>query len=240
LASRRKCEELVRQGRITVNQQVVAQLATQVDPDHDQVALDGKVLRIRTQYQYILLHKPKAFMVSKADPQGRPLIMELLPAALQHLFPIGRLDFNTEGALLLTDDGALSNYLLHPRYHVYKTYRCWLEGTPSIADLKKLERGVNIDGEHTLPATVIKILTSPEENYSIVDIKLREGRNRQIRRMMEAVNIRLTRLIRTTFAGVELADLEKGKWRYLTPVEIARLQKMVPDGGLEKTNAGTK
>jgi 23S rRNA pseudouridine2605 synthase len=193
------------------------------------VALDGKILHVRHEYQYILLHKPKAYLVSKADPQGRPMIMELLPAALQHLFPIGRLDFNTEGALLLTDDGALSNFLLHPRYHVYKTYRCWLEGTPAVADLKKLERGVTIDGQRTLPATVIKILNSTEENYSIIDIKLREGRNRQIRYMMEAVNLRLTRLIRTAFAGIELADLEKGKWRHLTTTEVARLKKMIPE-----------
>ena len=229
MASRRKCEELIRQGRITVNRIVVDKLATLVDPDRDQVALDGKALLLRGQFHYILLHKPKGFLVSKADPQGRPLVMGLLPADMQHLFPVGRLDFNTEGALLLTDDGDVSNYLLHPRYHVYKTYRCWLEGTPAVADLKKLERGVTIDGERTLPANVIKILTSTEENYSIVDIKLREGRNRQIRRMMEAVNLRLTRLIRTAFAGIELKDLEKGKWRHLTTAEKERLKKMIPE-----------
>jgi 23S rRNA pseudouridine2605 synthase len=208
---------------------VVDKLATIVDPDRDQVALDGKTLSLRRTYQYVLLHKPKAYLVSKADPQSRPLVMQLLPGNLQHLFPIGRLDFNTEGALLLTDDGALSNVLLHPRYHVYKTYRCWLEGTPSPDALRKLARGVSIDTGRTLPSNVIKIMNSTEENYSIIDIKLREGRNRQIRQMMETVNLKLTRLVRTAFAGVELADLEKGKWRFLTPVEVGRLKKMMPE-----------
>jgi 23S rRNA pseudouridine2605 synthase len=205
----------------------VTQLATQVDPDQDRVTLDGKPLVRHAAFRYVLLHKPMGYVVSRHDPENRPIVMDLVPPELKVLFPVGRLDFNTEGALLLTDDGELANLLLHPRYHVFKTYHCWIAGPVASTVLKRLATGVDLDGQITLPAQARIVESDRAAGQTIVELRIREGRNRQLRRMFDAVGVRCKRLVRTECAGVELKNLARGKWRYLTPDEIQKLKEYV-------------
>jgi 23S rRNA pseudouridine2605 synthase len=166
-------------------------------------------------------------VVSRHDPENRPIVMDLVPPELKVLFPVGRLDFNTEGALLLTDDGELANLLLHPRYHVSKVYRCWIAGPVAPAMLKRLAAGVELDGRPTLPAEARVVSSDRTTGRTIVELRLREGRNRQVRRMWETVGLRCTRLVRTECAGVGLKNLARGKWRFLTTDEVRQLKARV-------------
>ncbi len=229
VASRRRCEDLIAAGRVQVNGQVVRAPGTRVHPGRDHVQVDGEAVRAGEGVT-VLLHKPAGYITSRADPQGRPVVTSLLPAAgLPRLFPVGRLDWDTEGLLLLTNDGELAHALTHPRFGVRKVYHAKLKGHPTPETLAVLTRGVVCDGE-PLKALRVEPLHPTRQNAWIA-VTLEQGRYRQVRRMCEAVGHPVLKLIRVALGPLRLGSLPRGQWRPLTPAELRELQEMVPAAG---------
>ena len=213
LCSRRRAEEWLQAGRVTVDGQV-SRVGDQADPLRQTIRVDGKELPIRKAVRVLLLNKPVGVICSCNDPQGRPTVLDLLPPAHRAgLHPVGRLDADSRGALLLTDLGELTLKLTHPRYSHTKTYRVWVEGVPSEAVLDRWRRGLLLDGRRTRPAQV-RLLRS-RGGRSLLEIELREGRNRQIRRVAEALGHPVLDLQRTAISGLSLGDLAEGCWKWL-------------------------
>ena len=220
IASRRKSEEMIEAGKVKVNGRV-ATLGDKVDPIRDKIVVSGKrVVRTKTK-MYIMLHKPRGFVTTMSDELGRKCVSELVEDAGVRLFPVGRLDRNSEGLLLMTNDGAFSNMLTHPSRHVSKVYRVTVREKVTEDQLIKLTEGIMLDGTKTLPCDVHII--DKGENRTVLNIVLYEGRNRQIRRMCEAVGLTVIRLKRTEIAGVRLGMLPQGKWRELNETEMQHL-----------------
>jgi 23S rRNA pseudouridine2605 synthase len=219
LGSRRVCEELIADGRVTVNGDV-AQLGRRVDPEHDAVALDGVPVVVRDDLVYYLLNKPAGAVSTASDPEGRPTVVDLVPDT-PRVYPVGRLDYDTEGLLLLTNDGELTHLLTHPRFGVVKTYLAEVEGDPSPAAVRALREGIELDDGMTAPARVNVV--QRRGATSAVELGIHEGRNRQVRRMCEAVGHPVVRLVRTRIGPLRDGSLKPGTWRALTPVEIRRL-----------------
>lgn len=219
VASRRVIEEYIAEGRVTVNGDV-AVLGRRVDPDADEVALDGTVVSLRSDAVYYLLNKPAGYVTTTDDPQGRPTVVDLVPDDVR-VHPVGRLDYETEGLLLLTNDGSLTHRLTHPSFGVDKEYLAHVEGRPSRAALRTLREGVELDDGITSPAKV----SSPSE--SVVRIVIHEGRNRQVRRMCDAVGHPVKRLVRTRIGPLADRSLEPGQWRPLTLDELRALDAAV-------------
>jgi 23S rRNA pseudouridine2605 synthase len=215
VASRRRSDELIKAGRVTVNG-APGQLNTVVGKD-DRVEVDGKEVA-RQRLAYVLLHKPQSVVTTASDPQGRPTVVDLVPL-VPRVVPVGRLDVNTTGALLLTNDGPLAHRLAHPRYGVEKTYVAEVEGTPNEAALAALRNGVELEDGPTAPASAR--LLGPGR----VELVLHEGRNHQVKRMLEAVGHPVTRLHRSAYAGLTADDLKPGKWRGLTAREVEQLRR---------------
>ena len=215
VASRRKADELIKAGRVTVNG-VPGQLNTVVGA-HDRVEVDGKEVA-RQRLAYVLLHKPQGVVTTASDPQGRRTVVEIVPLE-PRVVPVGRLDVNTTGALLLTNDGPLAHRLAHPRYGVEKTYVAEVDGTPDEAALAALRRGVELDDGPTAPASAR--LLGPRR----VELVLHEGRNHQVKRMLEAVGYPVMRLHRSRYAGLTADDLQPGSWRELTAREVEQLRR---------------
>jgi 23S rRNA pseudouridine2605 synthase len=215
VASRRKADELIKAGRVLVNGEP-GQLNTIVQ-SKDKVEVDGQAVA-RERLAHLLLHKPADVVSTVSDPEGRTTVVELVPKE-PHVVPVGRLDADTTGALLLTNDGELANRLAHPRYGVEKTYVAEVRGTPSVEDVAALEQGVELDDGLTAPARV-RLLTP-----GIVELTIHEGKNRQVKRMLEAVGHRVIRLHRSAYAGLTLEGLEPGQWRELEPSEVERLRR---------------
>ncbi len=215
VASRRRSDELIKAGRVTVNG-APGQLNTVVGKD-DRVEVDGKEVA-RQRLAYVLLHKPQGVVTTASDPQGRRTVVELVPLE-PRVVPVGRLDVNTTGALLLTNDGPLAHTLAHPRYGVEKTYVAKVEGVPDEAALSALRQGVELDDGRTAPAGAR--LLGPGR----VELVLHEGRNHQVKRMLEAVGHPVTRLHRSAYAGLTADDLQPGAWRELTAREVEQLRK---------------
>lgn len=220
VASRRASERIILEGRVTVNGQLVRELGTQVDPRRDQVSLDGKPIRERRKI-YAALHKPSGVVCSRADERGRPTIYQLLPPDWRHLHSVGRLDYGTEGLLFLTNDGAFSLHLTHPRYGVTKKYRATVEGRVTPETLQCFTRGVWHRGEK-LKADRVH-LVSASHSQSVVDLDLSEGKNREVRRLFESQGLTLRRLQRLQVGKIKLGELPVGKWRTLTEPEIKSL-----------------
>jgi 23S rRNA pseudouridine2605 synthase len=218
VASRRKADELIKAGRVTVNGEP-GQLNTFVER-RDRVEVDGERVEAQ-QLAYVLLHKPEGVVTTARDPQGRPTVVELVDLP-ERVVPVGRLDVETTGALLLTNDGPLAHRLAHPRYGVEKVYVADVEGRPDERDLRALAEGVELEDGLTAPATVRCL--APDR----VELTLHEGRNRQVRRMLEAVGHPVRRLHRSVYAGLTLEGLEPGAWRELEPSEVQRLTRRVP------------
>jgi 23S rRNA pseudouridine2605 synthase len=214
VASRRKADELIKAGRVTVNGQP-GQLNTFVE-SRDVVEVDGERVQ-KQELAYLLLHKPAGVVTTARDPQGRPTVVELVPRE-PRVVPVGRLDAETTGALLLTNDGELAHRLAHPRYGVEKTYVVEVEGAPSDAVLQRLEHGVELDDGITSPAHVRRL------GRGALELTIHEGRNRQVRRMVEAVGHRVRRLHRSRYGPLTLEGLEPGAWRELEPGEVERLR----------------
>lgn len=223
IGSRRACEELIRQGRVTVGGQV-AQLGQRADPDRDRIAVDGKPVRIEGEGTYVALHKPGGVLSDEGDGSDRlPTARGLVPLP-GHLFPVGRLDLQSEGLILLTDDGELAHRLTHPRYEHTKEYEVCVEGKPDDRTLNQWRRGVFLDGRKTAPAEVSVIRCERDRTW--LRIVLREGRKRQIRRMAAMLGHPAHRLIRVRIGPVRLGRLKPGEWRHLTGRELGNLKEL--------------
>ncbi|MDX2257038.1 MAG: pseudouridine synthase [Pseudanabaenaceae cyanobacterium bins.39] len=222
VASRREAERMILAGRVSVNGVLVKELGTKADPHSDRITIDGQILTVEApELIYLLLNKPRNVICTRDDPQGRTTVLELLPPEFQHLYPVGRLDYDSSGALLLTNDGEFANCLMHPRHHVPKTYEVWVQGMPSDRDLETWRSGVILDGKMTKPA-IVQMMRSAS-NQSCLQIVLSEGRNRQIRRIAEQLGHPVNKLHRVAIGDVSLLDLRSGNYRSLNNREIQRL-----------------
>ena len=220
IASRRKSEELIEMGKVKVNGHI-ATIGTKVDPKRDKITVRGKTVIANTTKMYIMLHKPRGFVTTMSDEKGRKCVTDLVKDAPVRLFPVGRLDINSEGLLIMTNDGEFANKLTHPSYHVNKTYRVTVKGEVQEEQILELKEGIVLDGEKTLPCDCFVAERKPDRTVLIFIIQ--EGRNRQIRRMCEAVKLEVMRLKRTEIAGVKLGMLPRGSWRPLNEKEMRRL-----------------
>jgi pseudouridine synthase len=224
VASRRASERLIVDGRVTVNGRVVTELGTRVDPEHDAIKVDGKRLQAPPRaHSYLLVHKPRGYVTTLSDPQGRPTVRELVKGVRRRVYPVGRLDLDSEGLLLLTDDGDLARDLMDPRSRVPRTYHVKVQGAPEAAVLTRLRRGVVLDGRRTRPARVKSI--RPGKNPWL-EITIVEGRNRQIRRMCEAVGHRVVKLRRVRLGPLELGRMAPGDSRPLSSRELRELRRV--------------
>lgn len=224
VASRRKSEELITAGRVQVNDETVTTLGVKVDPAADTIKVDGKPINQQKKV-YVLLHKPKGVITSVSDPGGRKVVTDFLPGIKERVFPVGRLDYDTEGLLLLTNDGELANLLTHPKYHVPRTYHVTVEGTPHGNILDKLRQGIKLDDGMTAPAEVEYVDVNPDKKETMLSITIHEGRNRQVRRMFEAVHYAVVRLKRISYGPIDLAGLPRGKYRHLNAEEVKLLRE---------------
>ncbi|NDY43514.1 rRNA pseudouridine synthase [Dissulfurirhabdus thermomarina] len=231
VASRRAAEELIRQGRVAVDGVAVTTLGTRVIPGAQSVTVDGRPVAPGPAPVYILLHKPRGVLTTLRDPFGRPTVRGLLRGVKARVFPVGRLDLDSEGLLLCTNDGALAHRLLHPRFKVDKTYLVTVRGRPSRDDLGRLAAGVEIEGGRTLPCRVRRV--GGTRRASVLEVILKEGRKRQIRLMCEAVGHPVTRLVRVAMGPLALGDLPPGAWRPLEPAEVAALRAAAGLAGAE-------
>jgi 23S rRNA pseudouridine2605 synthase len=220
IASRRASEQFILAGRVSVNGEIVRQLGTKVHPGRDQVAVDGQVIQSRRKL-YVALHKPAGVLCARFDASRRTVAADLLPKEWRHLYPVGRLDYASEGLLFLTNDGAFSLRLSHPRYGALKVYRVYVKGRFAPSQGVELKRGI-LDAGQRLQARHVRIV-SANNTQSIVEVVLTEGKNREIRRMMSALGVEVFRLVRTQIGPVRLAELPAGKWRTLTEPEIKSL-----------------
>ena len=218
IASRRKAEELIRQGKVTVDGRVVTEMGIQVDPEHQRIEFDGKPVTVEEKKVYVLLHKPAGYVSTVHDPQGRPIVTELIKDIQERIFPVGRLDLDTEGALLLTNDGELAQKIRHPTHEVNKTYRATVKGKPSNKKVEMLSRGIDIDGRKTWPA-LVKVLSAGRRETTL-QITIHEGRKRQVRRMFEAVGHPVLKLKRIAYGKLKLGNLAPGKFRFLSNKDL--------------------
>ncbi len=224
VASRRASEDLIREGRVTVNGEL-ATLGMKADPDAD-IRVDGERVNVETGNVYVLLNKPQGVLTTADDPEGRPTVLDLVNLD-QRLFPVGRLDMDTEGLLLLTNDGELAHQLMHPSYEVPRTY---LVLTPPIRKkaLQRLREGAELEDGFARPESVRLVSQTGKE--ALVEVVMTEGRKREVRRLFQACDVTLLRLARIAYGGVDLGELRQGKWRFLTPHEVGTLKAAVAGG----------
>ena len=227
IASRRHAEELITAGRVTVNGEVVKELGTKADPDRDHIKVNGKLINPQLKARdkvYVLLNKPRGYLSSVSDPEGRPLVTELLPPNLGRLHPVGRLDFNTEGLLLLTNDGDFTNHVTAARNRVEKVYEVKVKGVPAEGAIQRLRRGVTLeDGTRTAPAKIESL--GETKTNAWYEVLLHQGRNQQVRRMFELIGHSVLKLRRVRIGFLTDENLKPGYWRFLTPAEAKRLMK---------------
>jgi pseudouridine synthase len=225
VASRRAAEALIQQGLVSVNGHVVTELGFKADATHDNILVEGRPLKpLPEAATVVLLHKSTGTVTTRDDPEGRHTVMQLLPAKYRHLHPVGRLDYDTSGVLLLTDDGSLTHLLTHPSHGVEKVYWARVRGTVTTATLKRLAGGVQLEDGMTAPCKA-RVRVQTERN-ALVEITLREGRKRQVRRMLEAVGHPASSLRRVKFAGLGLEGMPAGGHRVLIPGEVHMLRKL--------------
>ena len=222
VASRREAERLIQAGRVEVNGRVVTALGTRVDPAADRIRVDGSALGRAEASVTVLLHKPKGVLSTASDPQGRPTVLDLVRGVDARLFPVGRLDWNSEGLLLLTNDGELAQRLTHPSNHVAKTYRVKVKGLVGRETLERVRHGLFLDGRRTLPAPVRRISS---QSNTWLEVVLFEGRKNQIRRTFERLGHPVLKLRRTAIGPLTDRELRPGEWRPLTPAEIRALRE---------------
>ena len=221
VASRRRAEEMIANGQVQVNGVTVTEMGVQVE-EGDEVRVDGKVIRPETEKRYILYHKPAGEVTTVSDPEGRACVLDHFRDFPVRLYPVGRLDYDSEGLLLLTNDGALTERLLHPSHQVEKTYLARVTGSVSMDEVRNLRSGILLDDHKTAPAKVRVIKL--ETFATVVLVTIHEGRNRQVRRMFEETGHKVLQLRRVKFGPLELGDLRRGQWRELTAEETRRLK----------------
>lgn len=226
VASRRKAETIIAAGRVKVNGVTVNVPQTLVTED-DRVSVDDNPVHGTEKNIYILLNKPPGYISTACDTHGRPTVIDLLTGVGRRVYPVGRLDADTRGVLLLTSDGTLTYRLTHPRYQVEKVYHVRVEGSPVEKSLQKLRSGILIEGKKTAPAGIRVIEGAPGRSSTLLEVRLREGRKRQVKKMLAAVNHPVTDLCRFSFAGLKAGNMAEGKWRYLDEEEINMLYRMV-------------
>ena len=220
VASRRKCEELILNGKIEVNGKTVLELGTKVNPDKDEVKYNGKVVKLEDEKIYILLNKPIGYVTTAKEQFGRDMVLDLVKVN-KRIVPVGRLDMYTSGALILTNDGDFVNKLTHPSHEIDKTYNVTLKGIVSKEEIEKLQNGVEIDDGYVTKPAKVKILKIDEEKkISRIQITIHEGKNRQVRKMCEAVGKRVLALHRCKIGTLDVKDLKLGEWRYLSKREV--------------------
>lgn len=242
IASRRASEQLMLDGRVTVNGTAARELGTKADPAHDDIRVDGRRVKLPERHRYLLLNKPAGYVTTRADPQRRPTVMDLLGGVRDYVYPVGRLDFDSEGLLLLTNDGELAARLTHPRHGLARVYEVRVLGVPDAHDIERLSRGVTIDGRRTLPADV-HLAPGRHEGHALLRITVREGRNRQVRRMFDAIGHPVDTLKRVAIGPIKDPRLKSGQWRELKPEEVAALRKApaaVKESGVVKVRAAGK
>jgi 23S rRNA pseudouridine2605 synthase len=232
IASRRAAEKLIAEGRVTVNGKPVREMGTKADLGHDDIRVDGRRVKGPERLRYILLYKPAGYVTTRSDPQRRRTVMDLIGGVREYVYPVGRLDYDTEGLLLLTNDGDLAAMLTHPRHEVERTYEAHVAGVPDDDAIDRLRRGIPLDGRRTQPADVILLNKRPSDREGILLITIREGRNRQVRRMLEAVGHPVRNLRRTKIGPLSDRRLKAGEWRDLSAKEVAALQREHSEGRL--------
>ena len=223
VASRRKCDELISQGKVKVNGKITRELGLDIKPT-DVVMFENRVVRSNTRRVYYKLHKPKGYVTTASDEKGRKTVIELMRKVQERVYPIGRLDYDTEGLLILTNDGDITNILTHPKNAVKKTYIATIEGEITNDDVKKISKGVDIGGYITQPCSVV--LLDKDEKFTRVEITISEGKNHQVKKMFEAVGKTVAFLKRTIIGEIRLGGLARGEYKALTTKEIAYLKSL--------------
>lgn len=224
VASRRKCEEIITAGRVAVNDQIVSTLGAKVDPQTDMIKVDGRSIRLEHKI-YVMFNKPKGVITSANDPEGRKIVTDFLKGIKERVYPVGRLDYDTEGLLILTNDGQFANLLTHPKHHVPKTYLATVKRVPHGNDLDKLKNGIMLEDGITAPAEVDYFDVDPGQKQAVISITIHEGKNRQVRRMFDAIHYPVQKLKRVQFGPIFLQGLPRGKYRHLTAEEVKELEK---------------
>ena len=225
VASRRKSEKLITEGHVRVNRKVIKQLGTKVTA-HDKIEVDGVPLQ-REKMVYFLLNKPRGVITSVSDDKKRKTVMDFFPDVVERIYPVGRLDYDTSGAVLMTNDGTLANGLTHPKFKFEKTYTAKVKGIVNSLDLKKLENGLVIDHKKTAKAKAHLISTDDEKKTSIVSLTIHEGRNHQVKNMFMAVGHPVQKLRRDSYSFLNIDGVQSGKWRALKVNEISRLKRQI-------------
>jgi 23S rRNA pseudouridine2605 synthase len=229
VASRRASEQLMLEGRVTVNGETVRELGTKADPSRDDIRVDGRRIKLAAERRYILLNKPRGYVTTRSDPEKRPTVLDLV-GIREYVYPVGRLDFESDGLLILTNDGDLAARLTHPRYGVARVYEARVLGVPDAHDLARLARGIVIDGRRTAPADV-RLSGAPRtagrepKVMSTLRLTLREGRNREVRRMCDAIGHPVDQLTRVAIGPIRDTKLKLGQWRELTDDEVRALSR---------------
>jgi pseudouridine synthase len=226
VASRRASEQMILDGRVMVNGATVLELGTKADPAKDVIKVDGRRIKTEITHRYIVLYKPKGYVTTRSDPEGRRTVMDLIGKG-DYIYPVGRLDYDSEGLLLMMTDGELAARLMHPRHEVDKVYEVIVAGTPDRRDIEKLRKGVHIEGGRTSPAEVhVENTVRGARPTTLLTITIQEGRNRQIRKMCSAVGLPVRDLRRIRMGPIGLGRLKPGQWRDLTPEEVRRLKTL--------------
>jgi 23S rRNA pseudouridine2605 synthase len=232
VSSRRVAEELIRQGRVEVNGQVASELGTRAKPEVDDIRVDGRRLKLGGDRKYYLMYKPRGVMSTRSDPQQRETVIEVLARAgvKGYFYPVGRLDYDSEGLLIMTNDGDLAEKVTHPKHELERAYEVRIAGLPEARSLERLARGIVIEGRRTLPATVRMIRTYPDksEPQALIEVVIKEGRNRQVRRMFEGTGHPVIELRRTRIGPITDKKIKPGQVRELTPAEVKALTRPTP------------
>ena len=219
VASRRASEQLMLEGRVQVNGATVRELGSKADPARDDIRVDGRRVKVVEQHRYLLLNKPRGYVTTRSDDKKRSTVLDLLKDVREYIYPVGRLDYDTEGLLILTNDGELAAKLTHPRHEIARVYEARVLGEPDAHDISRLSKGVTFEGQRTAPAEVVTL------GPGHLQITVREGRNRQVRKMCEAIGHPIAQLRRVAIGPIRDPKLKLGAWRELRPDEIAALRK---------------